>query len=133
MALLTLYAVAKGGIYDHLGGGFHRYATDRSWHVPHFEKMLYDNAQLIINYLQAFENNGDLFFKSVAIETIEYVLRDMIHLKGGFYSAEDADSFPADSDLINASEKKEKAEGAFYTWKFKKIQTLLAGDPYCPC
>lgn len=128
MALFTLYAVANGGIYDHLGGGFHRYSTDKSWHVPHFEKMLYDNAQLIINYLQAYQNNGDPFFKNVAIETTEYVLRDMTHPKGGFYSAEDADSFPVDSDQISASEEKEKAEGAFYTWKFKEVQALLAGD-----
>ena len=91
MALTTLYAIANGGIYDHLGGGFHRYSTDENWHVPHFEKMLYDNAQLIINYLQAYQTSGDSFFKGVATETIEYILRDMTHPKGGFYSAEDAD------------------------------------------
>ncbi len=134
MALFTLYAVAKGGIYDHLGGGFHRYSTDENWHVPHFEKMLYDNAQLIINYLQAYQNSGDSFFKNVTTETIEYVLRDMTHPKGGFYSAEDADSFPPDPDhmdpdhMAESGKSKEKAEGAFYTWKFKEIQTLLTGD-----
>ena len=129
MAVFTLYAMARGGIYDHLGGGFHRYSTDEKWHVPHFEKMLYDNAQLIINYLQAYQNNGDPFLNNAAIETIEYILRDMTHPKGGFYSAEDADSFPADSDHLTDSEKpKEKAEGAFYTWKFKEIKTLLSGD-----
>ena len=129
MAIFTLYAMAKGGIYDHLGGGFHRYSTDGKWHLPHFEKMLYDNAQLIINYLQAYQNNGDPFFKSVAIETIEYILRDMTHPKGGFYSAEDADSFPADPDHITGSGKtKEKTEGAFYAWKFKEIETLLTGE-----
>jgi len=129
MAVFTLYAMAKGGIYDHLGGGFHRYSTDENWHLPHFEKMLYDNAQLIINYLQAYQNNGDPFFKSVAIETIEYVLRDMTHPEGGFYSAEDADSFSADPDHISEKGKsKEKAEGAFYIWKFKEIETLLTGE-----
>ncbi|MBT8350345.1 MAG: thioredoxin domain-containing protein [Deltaproteobacteria bacterium] len=128
MALTTLYAIANGGIYDHLGGGFHRYSTDENWHVPHFEKMLYDNAQLIINYLQAYQHNGDSFFKSVARETIEYVLRDMTHPKGGFYSAEDADSFPADFDQAAESKKsREKAEGAFYTWTFKEVRRLLPG------
>lgn len=129
MAAFTLYAMAKGGIYDHLGGGFHRYSTDENWHLPHFEKMLYDNAQLIINYLQAYQNNGDPFFKSVAIETIEYVLRDMTQPEGGFYSAEDADSFLADTDHTGESGKaKEKAEGAFYIWKFKEVENLLTGE-----
>ena len=129
MAVFTLYAMAKGGIYDHLGGGFHRYSTDEKWHLPHFEKMLYDNAQLIINYLQAYQISGDPFFKSVAIETIEYVLRDMTHPEGGFYSAEDADSFPPDPDHTGESDKtKGKAEGAFYIWKFKEIENLLSGE-----
>jgi uncharacterized protein YyaL (SSP411 family) len=128
MVLTTLYAIANGGIYDHLGGGFHRYATDENWHVPHFEKMLYDNAQLIINYLQAYQQNGDSFFKNVATETIEYVLRDMTHPEGGFFSAEDADSFPADFDQVAENKKsKEKAEGAFYTWTFKEVQRHLSG------
>ena len=134
MAVFTLYAMARGGIYDHLGGGFHRYSTDENWHLPHFEKMLYDNAQLIINYLQAYQNNSDTFFKSVAIETIEYVLRDMTHPEGGFYSAEDADSFPPNSDHMEtdhtgeSGKTKEKAEGAFYAWKYKEIETLLTGE-----
>jgi hypothetical protein len=123
MGNATLRAMANGGIYDQLGGGFHRYSTDAKWHVPHFEKMLYDNAQLLKNYLDAFLINGDKFFEKIARETADYVLRDMTHPDGGFYSAEDADSLPSDKN-INHTEQK-KAEGAFYVWEQKEINVLL--------
>src|SRR4029077_14466289 len=92
MATETLRAMARGGIYDHLGGGFHRYSVDAEWHVPHFEKMLYDQAQLVWSYLEAFQITRDPEMARVARETLGYVLRDMTDAAGGFYSAEDADS-----------------------------------------
>ncbi len=125
MSNVTLRAMANGGIYDQLGGGFHRYSTDAKWHVPHFEKMLYDNAQLLKNYLDAFLITGDMFFEKIARETADYVLRDMTHLDGGFYSAEDADSLPSGKNLEDTDKK--KAEGAFYVWEQKEINDLL-GD-----
>lgn len=121
MAVATLEHMANGGIYDHIGGGFHRYATDNDWHVPHFEKMLYDNAQLIDNYATAYQLTAKNRFKIIAEETIAYVLRDMTHPRGGFYSAEDADSLPPDVEADTVR----KAEGAFYTWKFQAIEALL--------
>ena len=127
MGNTTLRAMANGGIYDQLGGGFHRYSTDAKWHVPHFEKMLYDNAQLLNNYLDAFLITGDRFFGKIARETADYVLRDMTHLDGGFYSAEDADSLPSDKNLHNTEKK--KAEGAFYVWEQKEINDLLGNGP----
>ncbi|MCJ7541094.1 MAG: thioredoxin domain-containing protein, partial [Desulfobacterales bacterium] len=123
----TLRAMANGGIYDQLGGGFHRYSTDAKWHVPHFEKMLYDNAQLLKNYLDAFLITGDRFFGKIARETADYVLRDMTHLDGGFYSAEDADSLPTGKNLKDTDKK--KAEGAFYVWEQKEINDLLGDGP----
>src|SRR5437879_13033632 len=95
MSLHTLREMAKGGIYDQLGGGFARYSTDPDWHVPHFEKMLYDNAQLAVNYLEAFQITHDPEFARIARETLAYIQRDMTHPDGGFYSAEDADSLPS--------------------------------------
>ena len=98
MALNTLKKMAEGGIHDHIGvtgkggGGFARYSTDARWHVPHFEKMLYDNAQLAVSYLEAFQCSGDIFFKSTAKDIFNFVLCDMTSPDGGFYSAEDADS-----------------------------------------
>ena len=127
MSDFTLRAMAIGGIYDQLGGGFHRYSTDAKWHVPHFEKMLYDNAQLLRNYLDAFLITRDKFFEKIARETADYVLRDMTHPDGGFYSAEDADSLPPDSDE-NVDHKK-KIEGAFYVWEQKEIDAVLGPDP----
>jgi len=127
MSNVTLRAMANGGIYDQLGGGFHRYSTDAKWHVPHFEKMLYDNAQLLKNYLDAFLITGDRFFEKIARETADYVLRDMTHLDGGFYSAEDADSLPSGKDLEDTDKK--KAEGAFYVWEQKEIKDLLGDGP----
>jgi len=127
MANSTLRAMATGGIYDQLGGGFHRYSTDAKWHVPHFEKMLYDNAQLLKNYLDAFLITRDTFFEKVVRETADYVLRDMTHPDGGFYSAEDADSIPSDSGE-NGGHKK-KIEGAFYVWGQSEIDAVLGPEP----
>jgi hypothetical protein len=92
MALETLHAMAYGGMRDHVGGGFHRYSVDAEWRVPHFEKMLYDQAQLVIAYLEAGQASGDAFFGAIAEDTLEYVLRDLTAPQGGFFSAEDADS-----------------------------------------
>ena len=92
MVLLTLRKMAAGGMHDHIGGGFHRYSVDRYWHVPHFEKMLYDQAQLAVAYLDAFQITKDKQFESVARDILDYVARDMTSKEGGFFSAEDADS-----------------------------------------
>ncbi|HEX2461934.1 MAG TPA: thioredoxin domain-containing protein, partial [Vicinamibacterales bacterium] len=94
MALTTLRAMALGGMRDHIGGGFHRYSVDAAWRVPHFEKMLYDQAQLVLAYLEAAQVTHDPFFADVATDTLNYVRRDLTHPEGGFYSAEDADSVP---------------------------------------
>ena len=94
MATDTLRAMALGGMRDHIGGGFHRYSVDADWRVPHFEKMLYDQAQLVLAYLEAAQATGDDFYATVAEDTLDYVLRDMTDAGGGFYSAEDADSIP---------------------------------------
>ena len=126
MSVQTLRAMDRGGIYDQIGGGFHRYSTDERWHVPHFEKMLYDNAQLAANFLDAFQITGDAEFAEVARGTLDYLLRDMVHPDGGFYSAEDADSFPLGGT--------HKTEGAFYVWEKKEIMDLLGpeeGETFC--
>ena len=119
MTTRTLRKMALGGIHDHLGGGFHRYSTDDRWHLPHFEKMLYDQAQLAISYLEAFQITGDRFFAEVARGIFRYVLRDMVDKEGGFYSAEDADS------PLRHGETEEHAEGAFYVWTWSEIEYLL--------
>jgi hypothetical protein len=120
MVLLTLREMAKGGMHDQLGGGFHRYSVDDRWFVPHFEKMLYDQAQLAISYLEAFQITGEGQYADTARRTLDYVLRDMT--AGGFYSAEDADSAadPAYPDV--------KGEGAFYIWTAGEI-SAAAGAP----
>jgi uncharacterized protein YyaL (SSP411 family) len=120
MDLFTLRKMAAGGMHDHLGGGFHRYSVDRYWHVPHFEKMLYDQAQLAVAYLDAFQITHDPEFASVARAILDYVVRDMTSKEGGFFSAEDADS------LLEYG-KAEHAEGAFYVWTKKEIDAAL-GD-----
>jgi uncharacterized protein len=120
MALFTLRKMAAGGMHDHLGGGFHRYSVDRYWHVPHFEKMLYDQAQLAIAYLDAFQITRDPQYRSVARDLLDYVARDMTSKEGGFFSAEDADSFFEHG-------KPEHGEGAFYIWTKKEIDAAL-GD-----
>ncbi|VDI05604.1 Hypothetical predicted protein [Mytilus galloprovincialis] len=118
MSLQTLRFMARGGINDHVSKGFHRYSTDKMWHVPHFEKMLYDQGQLLVAYATAYQITKDEMFADVTRDIVEYVTRDLQSAEGGFYSAEDADSYPIDG----ASEKK---EGAFCVWTYEEIQSLL--------
>jgi uncharacterized protein YyaL (SSP411 family) len=122
MVLVTLQAMALGGINDQLGGGFHRYSVDERWFVPHFEKMLYDQAQLVISFIEAYQITGDAAYADVARATLNYVLRDMTSPEGGFYSAEDADS------AIDSDHPHEKGEGAFYIWTKQQIDALI-GEP----
>ena len=98
MTLQTLRSMALGGMRDHIGGGFHRYSVDAAWRVPHFEKMLYDQAQLVLAFVEAGQASGDPFFLEVAEDTLLYVLREMTDPDGGFYCAEDADSVPPEQD-----------------------------------
>ena len=121
MALATLERMAAGGLRDHLGGGFHRYSVDRFWHVPHFEKMLYDQAQITIAALEAFQVTGQDKFAAIARDTLRYVLRGLTHPQGGFYSAEDADS-------LFERGKPEQGEGAFYVWSHQEIVALLGQE-----
>ncbi len=114
LAILSLDKMAAGGIYDHLGGGFHRYATDHRWLVPHFEKMLYDNALLVPAYLEAWQLSGDERHARVVRETLDYVLREMTSPQGGFYSTQDADS--------------EGVEGKFFVWDRGEVWDLLGDD-----
>ena len=120
-ALFTLDKMAAGGIHDHLGGGFHRYSVDRFWHIPHFEKMLYDQAQLVCAYLDAFQITHETRYAEVARDTLAYVRRDLASPQGAFYSAEDADSPLPDSP-------DEKGEGAFYVWTQTEIDAALSGE-----
>jgi uncharacterized protein YyaL (SSP411 family) len=119
MVLLTLREMAKGGMNDQLGGGFHRYSVDERWFVPHFEKMLYDQAQIAISYLEAFQITRDGQYAAAARDIFSYVERDLMHAEGGFFSAEDADS------AVDASKPKEKREGAFYVWSKEEIDGTL--------
>ena len=112
MVHTTLESMARGGMYDHLGGGFARYSTDATWLVPHFEKMLYDNASLALIYLEAYQLTKKPMYMHVAQETLDYIMRDMTHPEGGFYSAEDADS--------------EGVEGKFYVWTFEELKNALS-------
>jgi uncharacterized protein len=121
MVEFTLRKMARGGIYDHLGGGFHRYSVDDRWHVPHFEKMLYDQAQLAVAYAEMVQATADPEFERTLRETLDYVLRDLTSPEGGFYSAEDADSLPQEG----ASEKR---EGAFYVWTQEEINRVLTPE-----
>ncbi|MBC7861903.1 MAG: thioredoxin domain-containing protein, partial [Bacteroidia bacterium] len=113
---LTLKCIANGGIYDHVGGGFSRYSTDTDWKVPHFEKMLYDNAQLISLYAEAYSESKVELYKEVVIETIEFIERELTSAEGGFYSALDADS--------------EGVEGKFYVWEEEELKSLIDGNDY---
>ncbi|HLD70047.1 MAG TPA: thioredoxin domain-containing protein, partial [Candidatus Omnitrophota bacterium] len=118
----TLTEMYRGGMYDQLGGGFHRYSTDQYWQVPHFEKMLYDQAILSRTYLEAYQATGDSIYAKAAREIFDYVLRDLRDPQGGFFSAEDADSL----DVEEPSQ--EKKEGAFYLWKFDEIIQLFGPE-----
>jgi uncharacterized protein len=111
---VTLTKMACGGMYDQLGGGFHRYSTDDEWLVPHFEKMLYDNAQLARTYLHAWQVTGDTFYRRITEETLDYVLREMTSPEGAFYSTQDADS--------------EGKEGKFFVWMQDEIVSLLGPE-----
>jgi uncharacterized protein YyaL (SSP411 family) len=135
MVLVTLRAMALGGMRDHLGGGFHRYSVDADWRVPHFEKMLYDQAQLVLAYVEAAQLTGDRFFADVAIDTLTYVQADLTDAGGGFYSAEDADSVPPEqadaphphpSTTLRAAPR--KMEGAFYIWREDEVREVLGAD-----
>jgi len=125
MVIETLRAMAVGGMHDHLGGGFHRYSVDAEWRVPHFEKMLYDQSQLVLAYLEAFQVTGDDLHATVAEDTLQYVLREMTSADGGFYSAEDADSVPPEEA---AKAKPHKMEGAFYIWSSDEVEEWLGDD-----
>ena len=118
-AIKTLGKMARGGIFDQIGGGFHRYSTDTKWLVPHFEKMLYDNALIPINYVEAYQITKDPFYLDVLKKTLDFVLRDMTSSNGGFYSAYDADS--------------EGIEGKFYVWKKNEIKEILGSDSELFC
>jgi len=121
MVVSTLRAMAAGGMNDQLGGGFHRYSVDRQWFVPHFEKMLYDQAQLATSFLETFQVTQEIQFQRVAEQIFKYLLRDMRASEGGFFSAEDADS----PDPENPSHKR---EGAFYVWRQAEIESVLDKD-----
>ena len=114
MALLTLRKMALGGIYDQVGGGFHRYSTDAQWLVPHFEKMLYDNALLVPAYVEAWQATGDEFFRQVAVDVLDYLAREMTSAGSGFWSATDADS--------------EGEEGTFFVWTTAELSAVLGTD-----
>ncbi|MFM8532126.1 MAG: thioredoxin domain-containing protein, partial [Acidimicrobiia bacterium] len=129
MVVQTLRSMSLGGMRDHIGGGFHRYSVDGDWRVPHFEKMLYDQAQIVLACLEAAQANADPFFAQVAEDTLRYVRRDMTDERGGFYSAEDADSLPAPPDpRTDAPAHPHKVEGAFYVWEADEVIRLLGDE-----
>ena len=127
MALETLRHMALGGMRDHIGGGFHRYSVDVQWRVPHFEKMLYDQAQLALANLEARQVSGEEFYGAVAEDTLDYVLRDLTSPDGAFYSAEDADS-PIPGAEGDAGGHAASREGAFYVWSAGELDRLLGDD-----
>ncbi len=115
MVELTLEKMARGGLYDQIGGGFHRYSTDAHWLVPHFEKMLYDNAQLVVAYFEAYQATQKPFYRDIAVETLDYVLREMYDAEnGGFYSTQDADS--------------EGVEGKFFVWEPNDVEAIIGEE-----
>ena len=119
LVIQTLTQMADGGIYDHVAGGFHRYATDRKWLVPHFEKMLYDNALLASTYIEAYQATNNSKFKYVATDVLDYLIRDMRSPNGAFYSATDADSLTPEGH---------REEGWFFTWTPKEIRSVLTPE-----
>ncbi|MCB1208662.1 MAG: thioredoxin domain-containing protein [Verrucomicrobiales bacterium] len=121
MSVKTLRAMAQGGIRDHIGGGFHRYSVDGYWHVPHYEKMLYDQAQLLTAYVEGYQLSESPFLADISREIITYVSRDLGQADGGFFSAEDADSYAKEGD-------DHKREGAFYVWTAAEIDELLGKE-----
>jgi uncharacterized protein YyaL (SSP411 family) len=121
LASATLRAMAQGGIHDHVGGGFHRYSVDEGWFVPHFEKMLYDQAQIALNCLEARQATGDERFAWMARDIFDYVARELTSPAGGFFTAEDADS------LVGHG-RPEHAEGAFYVWSAEELRAALGDD-----
>jgi uncharacterized protein len=110
----TLKKIGMGGIYDHLRGGWARYSVDGEWFAPHFEKMLYDNGQLLELYAKAYQVSGDEFFKEKVLETVDWIEAEMLQSEGGFFAAQDADS--------------EGVEGKFYTWKYEELEAILGED-----
>ncbi|HXE61896.1 MAG TPA: thioredoxin domain-containing protein [Bryobacteraceae bacterium] len=122
MVAATLVAMESGGMNDQLGGGFHRYSVDEYWFVPHFEKMLYDQAQLASSYLEAFQITGNETFSFAARRTIDYVLREMTSPEGAFWSAEDADS------VVDPADPHHKSEGWFYIWSSAEVVELLGDE-----
>jgi uncharacterized protein YyaL (SSP411 family) len=127
VATETLSAMAEGGMYDHLGGGFHRYATDREWAVPHFEKMLYDNAELPLSYLAGYQATGAERYREVVEGTFAFVERELTHPDGGFYSTLDARSETPASRLDPGADP-ESEEGAFYVWTPEEVEAALDGE-----
>ncbi len=140
MTLHTLNRMAAGGIHDHLGGGFHRYSVDAAWHVPHFEKMLYDQAQLAVSYTEAFQITREPSYASVVRNILDYVMRDLASPEGGFYAAEDADSLIEENESPLGAGKseteatdaagphREHGEGAFYVWTAEEIERILGAE-----
>ena len=122
MVLETMRGMALGGMRDHVGGGFHRYSVDAAWRVPHFEKMLYDQAQLAIAFLETAQAATEPSFSEVALDVLAYVRRELTHAEGGFFSAEDADSIPPRTAGQSRSHKR---EGAFYVWQESEISELF--------
>lgn len=118
MTLQTLRHIANGGIHDHVFGGFCRYSVDREWHIPHFEKMLYDQGQLLSVYANAYKMTRDKFYLDVCEKIYKYLITDLRHPKGGFFCGEDADSYPRYGDA-------DKIEGAFYAWKYAEIKRIF--------
>jgi uncharacterized protein YyaL (SSP411 family) len=127
MVLHTLEMMAKGGIHDHVSQGFARYSTDANWHVPHFEKMLYDQAQLSYSYSQAFQATKEPRFSTTVDDILTYVSRDLGHPLGAFYSAEDADS------LANLDDLGHKKEGAFCVWNYQELTNVLKEKTFTDC
>lgn len=121
MLTTTLRKMAEGGMYDQLGGGFHRYSVDATWLVPHFEKMLYDNALLARVYTEVHQATGELFYRRIAEETLDYLLREMRHPDGGFFSTQDADS-------LETPGSSHKEEGAFFVWTPAEVRDALGPD-----